>query len=121
MGLSDSRAGKRCPEDGGFLIRHRVGHGLDFHMDRCGRCGGVWLDADEWDALKSRGLHDSLHLVFTSAWQAEVKRQQQAETRQRQLERVLGAEDTKKVRAWRTWILSHPRRHTIQAYLSDKS
>lgn len=50
--IQDSPAGKRCPEDGAFLIRHDVGHGLDFHIDRCGHCGGIWLDAHEWEALR---------------------------------------------------------------------
>ena len=70
-GLVDSAAGKLCPVDGAFLIRHRVGYGTDFHLDRCGRCGGVWLDAGEWEALEKRQMHDDLHLIFTSSWQAE--------------------------------------------------
>ena len=32
---------KLCPECGRFLTRAKVGHGVDFHLDRCGSCGGI--------------------------------------------------------------------------------
>jgi hypothetical protein len=50
-----------CPESGRLLLRYRVGHGFQFHIDRSPVTGGVWLDKGEWEALKSRGLH----LAFT--------------------------------------------------------
>ena len=42
-----------CPESGRLLLRYRVGHGLQFHIDRSPTTGGVWLDKGEWEALKS--------------------------------------------------------------------
>src|SRR6266478_3070301 len=33
-----------CPESGRLLLRYRVGHGLQFHIDRGPATGGVWLD-----------------------------------------------------------------------------
>jgi len=116
----DSAAGKRCPIDGAFLIRHRVGHGLDFHLDRCGQCGGVWLDAGEWEALKARGLHDDLHLIFTSAWQAEVRRQRRAQTDQHLLLKRLGEADLHKAKAIRGWIESHPEGNLIKSMLDGE-
>src|SRR4051794_3953747 len=32
-----------CPECGRLLRRARVGSGLDFFIDRCGHCGGIWF------------------------------------------------------------------------------
>src|SRR4051812_19270040 len=49
--VRDSTAAKLCPECGRFLIRHKVGHGVDFCIDRCTACGGIWLDANEWQTL----------------------------------------------------------------------
>src|SRR5262249_27471107 len=37
-----------CPESGRLLLRYRVGHGLNFHIDRSPATGGVWLDKGEW-------------------------------------------------------------------------
>src|SRR5262245_58234568 len=58
-----------CPESGCLLVRYQVGHGFRFHLDRSPRTGGIWLDAGEWEALKSKGLHDELHFIFSSSYQ----------------------------------------------------
>src|SRR5262245_26341906 len=50
-----------CPECGRLLSRYQVGHGLNMFIDRCAGCGGLWLDADEWDALKRSHLADRIH------------------------------------------------------------
>ena len=100
----DSDAGKRCPADGAFLIRHQVGHSLNFHLDRCGRCGGVWLDDGEWEALQKRQMHDDLHLIFTSSWQAEVRRQRRAMGDERMLIKRLGEKNYRKAKETRDWI-----------------
>ena len=56
-----------CPESGRLLIRYRVGHGLNFHIDLSPVTGGVWLDQGEWEALKSKGLHAELNLIFAAS------------------------------------------------------
>ena len=58
-----------CPESGRLLLRYRVGHGLPFHLDRSPVTGGVWLDKGEWEALRSRHLHTTLHQIFTAPYQ----------------------------------------------------
>jgi len=113
----DSAAGKRCPEDGAFLIRHRVGYGLNFHIDRCGHCGGIWLDANEWDALKAHNLQESMHLIFTSSWQAKVREQDRAIANERLLREHLGDADFDKATTMRQWIDTHPKKPMITAYL----
>ena len=45
---------KFCPDCGRFLGRHKVGHGVAFSIDRCGTCGGFWLDAGELAAQIAR-------------------------------------------------------------------
>ena len=113
----DSPAGKRCPEDGAFLIPHRVGHGLDLHVDRCGRCGGMWFDGGEWEALRGAGLLDRLHLVFTSAWQARIRRQRKLEQEEAHAEAAFGPELTPRLREVREWLRHHPLRAEMAAYL----
>lgn len=43
-----TKTGKLCPECTRILLPSKVGHGLDFRIDRCGNCGGMWFDANEW-------------------------------------------------------------------------
>ena len=117
MSDSDSPAGKRCPVDGRFLIRHQVGHGLDFHIDLCNACGGLWLDAGEWQALRARDLQDDLTRVFTSAWQAALRRERAAQAERDRLKERLGAEDFERFAAFVDWLDAHPHRSALLAYL----
>lgn len=54
----------RCPKCGGELTE--IGY-RDQRVDRCGNCGGVWLDAGELEALALKeggflwGLRKSIH------------------------------------------------------------
>jgi len=116
---TDSRAGKRCPEDGYFLIRHRVGNGLDFHVDRCGHCGGMWLDRGEWEALLRHGLAEKLHLVFSSAWQAAVRHQRDRDTERALLVQRLGDAEYQKLVAFADHLVASPHRHAMVAYLQE--
>ena len=38
----------KCPKDGYDLATHEY-HGVQ--VDTCPHCGGMWLDAGEWDAI----------------------------------------------------------------------
>ena len=49
--VAESGKAKLCPECGRFLTRARVGRGASFHLERCGTCGGIWTDANEWEIL----------------------------------------------------------------------
>lgn len=118
--LTDSASGKRCPEDGAFLIRYRVGHDLPFHIDRCGHCCSVWLDPGEWDALRQAGLARSLHLIATAPWQKAVREQITKEVYESRVASILGPDDYHKVNEMLDWMKVHPKLDTITAYLNEK-
>src|SRR6476469_8534091 len=111
---------KLCPDCGRFMRRHKVGHGVAFVVDRCGTCGGFWLDANEWEVLKSRHIHERLHFIASDAWQAEVARQEREKGHERIVREKLGAQDMEKIKAIKTWIESHPRKAELYAVLLDK-
>lgn len=127
LSVVDSGPGKLCPDCGAFLIRHKVGHGVAFHLDRCFRCGGVWLDDKEWDVLQSRNLHDDIHLIFSDAWQNEVKRQEREESYRQVVDDILdqklshscNASDAAQVKKFAIWMLGRPNCDEIFAYLSS--
>jgi Zn-finger nucleic acid-binding protein len=75
---------KLCPECGRILIKYGVGHGMNFTLDQCGHCLGIWFDKNEWVSLKQRNLHDEVHKVFTASWQTQARK----EERKRNLERI---------------------------------
>ena len=109
-----------CPESGRLLLRYRVGHGLPFHLDRSPATGGVWLDKGEWEALKSRGLHVSLHLIFTAAYQRQVRSSEYVQRMTATFRERIGVADFAKVTEFGAWLARHPRRRDICCYLLDE-
>jgi len=106
-----------CPESGRLLLRYRVGHGLQFHIDRSPATGGVWLDKGEWEALKSKGLHVSLHLIFTAAYQRQVRTSEYAQNLTETFRDRIGEADFTRVTEFGAWLAQHPRRRDICCYL----
>ena len=115
---TDSTKAKLCPECGHFLTRNKVGHGIEFHIDRCTTCGGIWFDKNEWDILKSRNLHDDIHFIFSEAWQHNVAQQENKETHEKRIQMILGDNDYAKVHEFKQWADTHAMRSTIMAFLA---
>lgn len=115
--VKDSQA-KLCPECGRILWHCRVGHGLDFYIDRCSNCGGLWFDSNEWQVLKSRNLHDDVHFVFSGAWQYRVREDERAESVEQRLLRMLGEADLGEARRIKAWIDAHPQRELLRSFLA---
>jgi len=107
----------KCPEDGYFMARYRVGRGVPFTVDRCRTCGGAWLDGGEWAALRGRGLHDDLHAIFDEAWQKRVKQDERTRAESERLRLKLGDEDYARIQDVRAWLASHPEWPTLVGYL----
>jgi len=115
----DSTKAKLCPECGHLLSRNKVGHGLNFHIDRCPTCGGFWFDKNEWEILKSRNLHDDVHFIFSAAWQHKIAKEEDRGAYESRIETILGKQDCTKVRNFKKWTATHPKRNTIMAFLAD--
>jgi Zn-finger nucleic acid-binding protein len=109
-----------CPECRFRMVKYLVGHGFSFTLDQCDGCKGIWLDRNEWEALKERNLHDDVNAMFTSFWQAEA----QKERRRKRLEGIylgrFGPDDYAEITRIRAWLLSHPKRPELLAYLTDR-
>lgn len=109
-----------CPECRFRMVKYLVGHGFSFTIDQCGGCKGVWLDRNEWQALKERNLHDDLNSMFTSFWQDAAEK----EARKKRLERIyisrFGPDDYAEIERVRAWLATRPNRQDLLAYLTDK-
>jgi Zn-finger nucleic acid-binding protein len=111
--VSDSKAGKTCPECGHFLTHKKVGRGVDFCLDRCNSCGGIWFDKNEWETLVSKNLHDQVHFVFSAAWQKQLFEQESRETYEARIREILGTADYDRLEGVVQWIHDHPHKDTI--------
>jgi Zn-finger nucleic acid-binding protein len=117
---ADSPAGKLCPECACFLRHSPVGHNVDFSLDRCNNCGGIWFDKNEWEILVSRNLHDETHFIFSAAWQRRIREEETKLTREQRIEKIVGTEDYKKLTEIATWIAANEHKNTMLSYLQQK-
>jgi Zn-finger nucleic acid-binding protein len=106
-----------CPESGRLLIRYKVGHGLPFHIEVSPETGGVWLDAGEWEALKSKGLHLELNAISTVSYQRKIRTEEHEEAVARTFRQRIGEDGFEKAAAFKQWLTSHPRRRHIRSFL----
>jgi Zn-finger nucleic acid-binding protein len=111
---------KLCPECNGILIRYKVGHGAGFALDQCGNCRGVWLDKDEWEALRTRNLHDDIYTIFTAPWQTQVQQEEAAQNAEQIYTKKFGEEGFAEIKRMKEWIDGHPRKQEILAYLMQR-
>jgi Zn-finger nucleic acid-binding protein len=109
-----------CPECRFRMVKYLVGRGLDFTVDHCDGCKGIWLDRNEWEALKKRNLHDDLHAILTSFWQAGAKREQRKKRLQQIYVDRFGEEDYEEIKRIRHWLDTKTNRVELIAYLTDK-
>jgi Zn-finger nucleic acid-binding protein len=109
-----------CPECRFRMVKYLVGRGLNFTVDHCEGCKGIWLDRNEWEILKRRNLHDDLNSMLTEFWQIAAKR----EARMKSLEQIyvgkFGERDYSEIKRVRAWLDSHPQKQYLLAYLTDK-
>lgn len=117
--VKDSRKAKLCPECGHYMTRAKVGHGVSFELERCAACGGIWFDANEWENLRDRNLHDDVHYIFSSAWQAKVLRERQELMHEELMIAKLGKADWAEIQRIKAWLDRHPHRPELLAILAN--
>jgi Zn-finger nucleic acid-binding protein len=109
-----------CPECRFRMVKFLVGRGLNFTVDHCEGCKGIWLDQNEWEALKKRNLHDDLNSIFTSFWQTGAQR----EISKKKLEGIyigrFGAEDYAEIKRIRWWLDTKTNKEELLAFLTDR-
>jgi Zn-finger nucleic acid-binding protein len=117
--VEDVQEAKICPECSRILLKYKVGHGLDFFVDHCPGCGGIWLDKNEWDALRDKNLHDEINKMFSTTWQKEVRGEQMAAKLEQVYRSRFGAKTYQLINEIREWLKDHPQKRAIMAFLQD--
>ncbi|MFK8181954.1 MAG: zf-TFIIB domain-containing protein [Phormidesmis sp.] len=115
----DTQHAKLCPRCHRIMLRYKVGHGMDFRLDQCGRCNSVWFDANEWEALKQRNLHDDIHLIFSAPWQSNVRRSEARDVFQSIYAGYFQA-DYDNIRQFKEWVDAHAEHAKMIAYLNHE-
>jgi len=108
-----------CPDCGRFLRRFKIWTDIDFHLDRCKHCNGVWFDKNEWQSLKQRDLHKQVHLFFTQPWQRKLRREETTKRFETMYLDRFGAEDYAEIKRIKVWLTEHSQGQHLLAYLTD--
>jgi Zn-finger nucleic acid-binding protein len=87
----DHRTGP-CPEGHGLLRRARVTNDDPYFLERCARCGGVWLDPGEWTRLADAGLLRDVTNLWSPAWREHLSEEQNRASLEADLRHKLGDE-----------------------------
>jgi hypothetical protein len=77
----------------------------------------MWFDQNEWEIMKSRNLHDDVHLVFSQPWQSAVRAEEHTAAMDDILRQQLGDADLKEIKRIKDWIQKHPKSAELYAYL----
>jgi Zn-finger nucleic acid-binding protein len=109
-----------CPDCNWILMKYKVGHSINFSLNRCAHCGGMWFDQNEWDILKARNLHDDVHLVFSQQWQALVREEEHIAAVEACWRNQFGEADFKEIQRIKHWLQTHPKSAELYAYLLDR-
>jgi Zn-finger nucleic acid-binding protein len=118
--INDILQAKICPADGHMMRRYRVSHDIEFTLDRCSTCHGIWFDRNEWEALKQHNLHRELNHIFTKRWQQRIVAAEQRQWLEQLYRERFGADDYAEIRRIRQWLTDHPNGATLLAYLTDR-
>lgn len=116
---NENRAALLCPESHCLLVRYRVGEGLSFFVDRSPSTGGIWLDPGEWEALKKRGLHATLHMIFSSSYQRRVSVREAENSINARLFNELSRMDADTLQSFAQWLSTQPNKRRIVAWLHE--
>lgn len=111
---------KLCPECSKILRRYEVGKGMDFSLDRCNSCGGIWFDKNEWAIIKGHGLDSDINKIFGLHWQNEILKQKLTLGKEKILENIFGKEELEELKRVKKWIYEHKNSAEIMAFLTNK-
>lgn len=118
--VPDSKQAKLCPDCGRILLKYLVNNSLDFYLDHCGNCNGVWLDQSEWESLRRNGIHKEINKFFTNPWQSHIRADILKERLDKKYLEKFGVEDYEKLKNIKTWLDNNNKRHDILAFLMDE-
>ncbi|MEZ8129865.1 TFIIB-type zinc ribbon-containing protein [Enterovibrio norvegicus] len=117
LDASETKKAMLCPQSGVIMRKFRISAAHDHRVDYSAAVGGIWLDHGEWELLKAEGLATSVGGVVTEQWQHKVREQSAKQSFTDLYVSKFGEEDYQKVKALREWILSHPQKADLRAFL----
>lgn len=100
----DSRQALLCPETGAIMTKFRITSDTDHKIDWCNASSSIWLNKNEWELLKEKGVADKLNQIFSKEWQQQIIEETSRNNREAQLIQRLGEDNYSRLKLVRTWL-----------------
>ncbi|MEQ9265958.1 MAG: zf-TFIIB domain-containing protein [Balneolaceae bacterium] len=117
----ENRKALLCPDCERILRRFKIWPNVEFHLDRCGYCNGIWFDKNEWEVLKLKGLEKYIHIFFTEAWQKKLKSEEMTVHFREMYKEKFGLVNYKKIKEVKSWLQDEELESELLAYLTNKN
>jgi Zn-finger nucleic acid-binding protein len=118
---SDIPSPKFCPACKRIMRRYKVLPNVGFYLDHCSHCNGVWCDKDELTALLAHNLQDKINLIFMREWQTRLNEEETKTALGKMYLEKFGAADYARVKEIWSWLIGHPKRAMLLAYLQAEN
>lgn len=115
----DQRTGP-CPAGHGLLRRARATNEDPYFVERCARCGGIWLDPGEWSRLSAAGLLADVTALWSPAWREHLAEEHNRSSLAADLRRKLGDETFDTLDRLATQLSEHSAGALALAYLRER-
>ncbi|MCR9133089.1 MAG: zf-TFIIB domain-containing protein [bacterium] len=110
-----------CPDCGRIVRRFKIWPNLEFYLDRCGGCNGIWFDQHEWEVFSEHWSVKNLNIFFTDEWQQKLKKEEMASRFSAMYLERFGEDDYNKIQDIRKWIYANSNKDQLVAYLLDSN
>ena len=118
--VSDNDRAILCPDCGRLLRRYRIWPNIQFNLDRCSHCNGIWFDRNEWQTLQAQNLHTTINMFFTETWQKQLRGEEIYSRFDKMYLALFGQDDYQKIKEVRLWLNHHPNGSRLLAFLTDR-
>lgn len=115
---TDRRTGL-CPEGHGILTRAKGAWEQPYYLERCSKCGGLWLDEGEWQRLIDENLIDAIDELWEPAWRRQLQRRQSARALGEELRAKFGPELVNRLEQLASELAVAPHANLALAYLRE--
>jgi Zn-finger nucleic acid-binding protein len=121
ISVEDSTNPKFCPDCETILTPYKVSSKLDFMLEHCGTCNGIWFDKNEWESIKSIDLHHKIQNFFTEAWQKKIREEERREFLEKHYTSKFGPADYERLKQTKKWIDESENKSMLLAYLMNEN
>ncbi|MFT5353873.1 MAG: Zn-finger nucleic acid-binding protein [Polyangiales bacterium] len=93
---------------------------LEFALDRCSRCGGVWFDHGEWERLAEANVVENLSALWDPAFRAAKRQAREQQHIDDELRAVIGEESFGRLREFTDWLANDPAKSRVLAWIEHE-